>query len=94
MPNLQSSRLLKFKKLFQAKERLRKYAKYKASSFKFNFYFSRTRLYWSDPWMDFDALWLTTHVVTRKIAFCGPHDGRQNFGVQIFQKETVEFGLL
>ena len=40
--------------------------------------------------MDFGALWLTTHVVTQKNAFWGPHDGRQHLGFKFSKKETVE----
>ena len=65
------------------RERLAKYVKYKASSFLF--WFFPGLAYWSDAWMDFDAKWLITRVVTQACVFWGPHDGRQQW-VQIFAK--------
>jgi len=49
----------------------------------FLFWFFPGLAYWSDPWEDFThsgskyALW------RKEVPFWGPHDGRQQFGVQI-----------
>jgi len=68
------------------RERLAKFVKYKASSFLFLFFSlgSPTEVFrW---WIVAVAHNSSKHALWRKeVPFWGPHDGRQHFGVQIFQ---------
>jgi len=54
--------------------------------FIFIFIFFPGLAYWNNPCMEFHARWFKTRVVTYGSAFWGPHDGWQNFRVQIPQK--------
>jgi len=69
------------------REHLGKYVKYKALSFLLIYFFPGLA-YWSNPCMEFHALWFKNVLWRKEVPFGGPHDGRQHFGVQIPPKPS------